>query len=62
MWKEEIELELEEVFCYTGWPRKNVTTSIINFKDIVNKTDFFSILLGRKFIFQQNETMTINFV
>ena len=25
------------------------------------KTDLFSILLGRKFIFQQNDTMTINF-
>ena len=46
---------------YTGWPRKNATTSIINFKDIVNKTDLFFILLGRKFIFQHNDTMTINF-
>ena len=46
MWKEEIELELEEVFCYTGWPRKNVTTSIINFKYIVNKTDFFFYFIG----------------
>ena len=46
---------------YTGWPRKNATTLIINFKDIVNKTDLFLILLGRKVIFQQNYTMTINF-
>ena len=46
---------------YTGWPRKNATTFIINFKDIVNKTDLFFILLGRKFNFQQNDTMTINF-
>ena len=46
---------------YTGWPRKNATTLIINFKDIVNQTDLFFILLGRKFVFQQNDTMTINF-
>ena len=46
---------------YTGWPRKNATTLIINFKDSVNKTDLFFILLGRKLIFQQNGTMTINF-
>ena len=26
---------------YTGWPKKNATTLIINFKDIVNKTIFF---------------------
>ena len=43
------------------WPRKNATTLIINFKDIVNKTDLFSILPGRKFIFKQNDTMTITF-
>ena len=53
---------LISVCIYTGWPRKNATTSIINFKDIVNKTDlFFFILLGRKLIFQQNDTMTIKF-
>ena len=37
---------------YTGWPRKNATTLIINFKDIVNKTDLFSIsisILGKAF-------------
>ena len=49
-------------YVYTGWPRKNATTSIINFKDIVNKTDFFVVvLLGRKLIFQQNDTTIINF-
>ena len=45
----------------TGWPRKNATTLIVNFKDIVNKTNLFFILLGGKLIFQQNDTMTINF-
>ena len=45
----------------TGWPRKNATNLIVKFKNIVNKTNLFFILLGRKFIFQQNDTMTINF-
>ena len=46
---------------YTGWPRKNATTSIINFKDIVDKNAFVFYSTGyRKFIFQQNDTMTIN--
>ena len=26
-------------FEYTGWPRKNATTLIINFKDIIHKTE-----------------------
>ena len=26
--------------AYTGWPRKNATTLIVNFKDIINKTEF----------------------
>ena len=50
-----------KVGLYTRWPRKNATTLIVNFKDIVNKTNLFFILLGRKFIFQQNDTMTINY-
>ena len=46
---------------YTGWPRKNATTLIVNFKDIINKTELVFILLCGKFIFQQNDTMIINF-
>ena len=46
---------------YTGWPRKNATTLIVNFKDIINKTELIFILLCGKFIFQQNDTMIINF-
>ena len=42
---------------YTVWPRKNATTSAINFKDIVNETDLCFILLGRKLIFQQIDTI-----
>ena len=45
---------------YTGWPRKNATTLIVNFKDI-NKTELIFILLRRKLISQQNDTMIINF-
>ena len=30
----------------TGWPRKNATTLIINFKDIVNKTNLFFYFTG----------------
>ena len=36
-----------DIAAYTGWPRKNATTLIVNFKDIVNKTNLFFILLGR---------------
>ena len=39
----------------TGWPRKNATTLIVNFKDIINKTELIFILLCGKFIFQQND-------
>ena len=44
---------------YTGWPRKNATTLIVNFKtSSIKRTQFF-FLLCRKFIFQQNDTMII---
>ena len=46
---------------YTVWPRKNATTLIVNFTDIINKTELIFILLCGKFIFQQNDTMIINF-
>ena len=52
---------LWQVIIYTGWPRKNATILIVNFKDIVNRTNLFFVLLGRQFISQQNDTMTINF-
>ena len=48
-------------YIYTGWPRKNATTLIVNFKNIVNETELFFILSGRTFIFQQNDTMIIKF-
>ena len=46
---------------YAGWPRKNAMTLIVNFKDIINKTELILISLCGKFIFQQNDTMIINF-
>ena len=46
---------------YTGWPRKNATTLIVNYKNIFDETELFFILFGRTFIFQQNDTMIINF-
>ena len=46
---------------YTGWPRKNATTSIINFKDIINKTIFFYLFFFYFLTGQQNDTVTINF-
>ena len=48
-------------FSYTGWPRKNATTLIVNFINIVDETELFFILFGRTFIFQQNDTMIISF-
>ena len=45
----------------TGWPRKNATTWIVNVMNIVEETELFCISFGRTFIFQQNDTMVINF-
>ena len=42
---------------YTGWPRKNATTLIVNFKNIIDETELLFILFGTSFIFQQNDTM-----
>ena len=47
--------------CYTGWPRKNATTLIVNFMNIVDETELFCISFVRTFIFQQNDTMIISF-
>ena len=62
------QLSMELQYCsgcssmhYTGWPRKNATTLIVNFKNIVDETELFLILFGRTFIFQENDTMIINF-
>ena len=44
----------------TGWPRKNATTLIVNFINIIDETECFFILFGRTFIYQQNGTMVIS--
>ena len=54
-------LTCEHKHTFTGWPRKNATILIVNFKDIINKTELIFILLCEKFIFKQNDTMIINF-
>ena len=38
----------------------NATILIVNFMYIVDETELFIILLGRTFIFQQNDTMIIS--
>ena len=37
----------------------NATILIVNFKDIVNRTNVAFISLGSKFSFQENDTMTM---
>ena len=34
-----------QIFCYTGRPRKNATTLIVNFLNIVDETEFFFFFL-----------------
>ena len=45
---------------YTGWPRKNATTLIVNFMNIVDETELFFHLFGRTFIVDEN-IMIISF-
>ena len=53
---------IASTFVYIqGGPERCATTLIVNFKDIINKTELIFILLCGKFIFQQNDTMIINF-
>ena len=35
--------------AYTGWPRKNATTLIVNFMNIVDETEFFFYLVELSF-------------
>ena len=34
-------LQIYVYMYYTGWPRKNATTLIVNFKNIVDETELF---------------------
>ena len=46
---------------HTGWPRTNATTLIVNFKSIIKKTELIFVSICGKLIFQQNDTMIVNF-
>ena len=45
---------------YTGWPRKNATHTITNFKEIRDKIKLVSALMSR-IVFQQNDTKINDF-
>ena len=46
---------------YTGWPRKNATLSITNFKEIRHLIKLVSAVISRTFFFQQNDTKINDF-
>ena len=46
---------------YTGWPRKNATHTINNFKKTRDRMKKLSALLRIKFFFQQDDTKIVNF-
>ena len=46
---------------YTGWPRKNATPTIINFKEIGDEIELVSALMRIIIIFQQNNTKINDF-
>ena len=53
---------LGETFgLYQGDPERMQRLLIVNFMNIVDETELFCISFGRTFIFQQNDTMIINF-
>ena len=58
-WKE---LKASNVlFAYTGWPRKNATLTINNFKKTRDRMKKLCALLRTKFFSQQDDTKIINF-
>ena len=48
-------------FVYTGWPRKNATPTITNFKEIRHQIKLLSALMSKTFFFQQNDTKVKDF-
>ena len=46
---------------YTGWPRKNASLSITNFKEIRDLIKLVSAFMSRTFFFQQNDTKINDF-
>ena len=49
------------VVCNTGWPRKNATPTITNFKEIKEYIKIVRALMRRKFFFKQNDTKINDF-
>ena len=47
----DVRVDTCRLVCNTGWPRKNATTLIVNFMNIVDETELFCISFGRTFIF-----------
>ena len=48
-------------YIYTGWPRKNATLTINNFKKTRDRMKKLDVLLRIKFVSQQTDTKIINF-
>ena len=46
---------------HTGWPKKNATLAINNFKQTRDRMKKLCAFLRIKFVFQQNDTKIINF-
>ena len=46
---------------YTGWPRKNATLTINNFKKTTDRMNKLCALLCIKFFFQQDDPKIVNF-
>ena len=49
------------LFLYTGWPRKNATLTINNFKKTRDRMKKLCTLLSIKLFFQQDDTKIVNF-
>ena len=47
--------------CYTGWPRKNATLTINNFKKTRDKMKRLCALLRINFFLQQDDTKIVHF-
>ena len=47
---------------HIGWPRKNATPLITNFKEIRDKIKLVSVLMSKTLFFQQNGTKIKDFL
>ena len=60
-WSKSWELWDEHWALYTGWPRKNATPTINNFKKTMDRIKKLCALMRIEFFSQQNDTKIINF-